>query len=395
MGLWIKIGSRHETDLERGYTHFLEHMLFKGTQKRTSRELAEEIERVGGFMNAATSREYTYFYTIVMKSELSLGLDLLSDMIIHSKLSDDDTKSESSVILEEMKSYEDNPEEFLGDYYYKNIFPDSTIGLDIIGNKESISSATSLKIKKYYEKYYTPGRMILAVVGDFEKEYVLDLVNKYFQDFQKENSPTPAILPVIKSFSNNLEKRKLEQINFILGAEGFSKEIESGVKLNLLNALFGQNTSSRLFQKIREEKGLCYSISTYASSYTDLGIFSISCGTSHDKFLYCVESIMNEVKELKKNGITRKELLDAKANQKGSMAIGYELPENKMIDIAMQEFFYGRYYSFEDRYELIGEVTLDQMNELIQKIFSPSQMHLSAIGNLKQKEFKAINTQIS
>ncbi|MDX1960706.1 MAG: pitrilysin family protein [Leptospiraceae bacterium] len=395
MGVWVRIGSRHETNLERGYTHFLEHMLFKGTSKRTSKQQAEEIERVGGFVNAATSREYTYFYAIVMKEELRLGLDLLSDMIFSPLLSPKDTKSESSVIIEEMKSYEDNPEEYLSDKYMQNILPNSSLGLDIIGNFDSVSNATADSIRSYYEKYYTPDRMIVAVVGDYDEKMVSDLVESYFGSFTRKSTPTPIEVSPIKSFTKHLEKRKLEQINFLLGANGFPKSIENAIYLNLFSTFFAQNTSSRLFQTIREEKGLCYNITCFSSSYTDTGIFSISCGTSKKNFAYALESIIDEIKILlKDDGIKKEELDDAKSNQKGGLSIGFELPENKMIDIAMQEFFYGNYYSYEDRVNLIERSNLERMEEIVKEIFDLDALHLSAIGDIKQAEFKNLETKI-
>jgi predicted Zn-dependent peptidase len=394
VGLWVKIGSRHENDEERGYTHFLEHMVFKGTEKRSSKMIASEIERVGGFMNAATSREYTYFYVTVMKSEVELAIDILSDMVTRPLLSENDIKNESGVVLEEMKGYEDDPEEFLHDFYYKNLMPNSSLGLDIIGNKKSISNINSVKIKKYYNKYYNPANMILSISGDFDANHIFDLSEKYLGDFEREATLIPKEPIVPKNLNKFYEKRKLEQVNFVIGSDGITKELNQNISMSLFNTIFGSSMSSRLFQKIREDKGLCYSINSFSSSYTDCGIFSISCGTSKKNFETSIESILEEIRLILENGITENELKDAKSNQKGSMSISYEQPDNKMTDISIQEIYYNTYYSLEERMKMIDNITLADINHLINYLFSKKVFHISAIGDIKEKAFLKIKNTI-
>ncbi len=394
VGLWVKIGSRHENDEERGYTHFLEHMVFKGTEKRSSKMIASEIERVGGFMNAATSREYTYFYVTVMKSEIELAIDILSDMVTHPLLAEIDIKNESSVVLEEMKGYEDDPEEFLHDFYYKNLMPNSSLGLDIIGNRKSIANITSTKIKQFYNKYYNPSNMILSISGDFDTNYVFDLSEKYLGNFFREGG-----IPLIekikpKNLDKFYEKRKLEQVNFVIGTDGITKDLNQNIRMSLFNIIFGSSMSSRLFQKIREEKGLCYSINSFSSSYSDSGIYTISCGTAKKNFETSIESILEEIRLILDKGITESELKDAKSNQKGSMSISYEQPDNKMTDISIQEIYYGTFYTLEQRMEMIDKINLDDINQLISYLFSKRVFHLSAIGDIKDKVFSKIKNSI-
>lgn len=390
VGLWVKLGSRNESDFERGYTHFLEHMVFKGTEKRTAKQLALEIERVGGFMNAATSREYTYFYIIVSKTELALAIDILTDMVTSALLSPQDIQNEIGVVLEEMKSYEDDPEEFLHDFYYKNFMKNSALGLDIIGTKESVSGITSEKLRAYYESYYIPENTLLSVSCDEESGFVFQLAEKYLGEFKgKGKSPKPDLNPP-KQYGKFLHKRKLEQVNFVLGTDGVPKNIFAGAKISLLNTIFGGSMSSRLFQKVREENGLCYSIQSYSSSYVDSGIYSISCGTSKKNFQSAVEIILKEIQELCKNSISAIELADAKTNQKGTMVISYEQADNKMTDIALQELYYQKYYSIEERMKLIDSISREDIEELIQKLYGHGQLHLSVIGDVKEKKFESI-----
>jgi predicted Zn-dependent peptidase len=394
IGLWVKIGSRHESVEERGYTHFLEHMLFKGTAKRTAKQIAEEIERVGGYLNAATTREYTYFYTTSSKMDLELCLDILSDMVFCSKISKKETELESSVILEEMKGYEDSPEDYVFDYYYRNLFQNNPLGLDIIGNRDSIQSANSEKIKKYYSKYYTPDRMILCIAGDCKESQITTLTQKYFSQFRNKSKLSPKQPKIQYSLEKYLETKKIEQVNLLLGLPGIQKDLEKAIQMSLFNQLFGGGMASRLFQNIREEKGLCYSIYSYSSSYEDSGVFSIYSGCAKEKFLFCVDSIIKEIRKLKKEGISKKELEDAKSNQKGMLAISYEVPESQMLDISLQEIYFQKFYSVKDRMKEIDKVSLDKLNEFVFELLTPEKIHLSVLGNIKQSELKKIDNHI-
>jgi predicted Zn-dependent peptidase len=394
IGLWVDIGSRYETDSERGYTHFLEHMLFKGTEKRTSKQQAEEIERVGGYFNAVTSREYTNFYITAAKDDLKLGLDILSDMVFHPLLRAEDIKSESKVILEELKSYQDSPDEYVYDEYFRNIFTNHSLGMDIIGNKKSIQDVTEKSIREYYQKHYTPDRMILSIAGDFNKEEIFALAENYFSNANGKSLFQPESSKIVKTFDTFFINRKLEQVNFLLGAEGFPRDFKTAVRLGIITGVFGGGMSSRLFQNIREKKGLCYSISAFPSSYFETGIVNISCATSTKTFSESVASIIEEVKILQKDGITQDELDFSKSSQKGSLSIGYEIPEGRMTDIASQELYFGKFYSYKDRLAELYSVQLDEINAMIEKIFSIDKMHLTGIGKISDKEIKALDTSL-
>jgi predicted Zn-dependent peptidase len=393
VGLWVRIGSRHENDQERGYTHFLEHMLFKGTEKRTPKQIAEDIERVGGYLNAATSREYTYFYATLIKEKLELALDVLSDMVFASTISEKEVRNESSVILEELLSYQENPEDYIHDYFYRNFLPNSSLGFDIVGNKDSVSTASSQKVKKYYKKYYVPERMNLVIVGDLEFGKVKSYVEKYFSDFQQKGKTLPMILTPKKSFTSHLERRKIEQTQIILGLEGVKKDLNQAVLMSLFSHILGGGMSSRLFQSIREEKGLCYSISSYSSAYEDTGVFSIYCGTSNSKFLECVQLILKELRRLKQDGFTSQELSDAKSNQIGNLAIACETPDSKMTDIALQEIYFQKFFTIKDRSRAIQNVTLAQLNAFANQILQ-EKVHLSVLGNVSEKSFRSLDLSL-
>jgi predicted Zn-dependent peptidase len=394
VGLWVKMGSRYESDNERGYTHFVEHMLFKGTKKRTAKLQAEQIERVGGYFNAVTSREYTNFFITASKDDLKLSLDILSDMVFDPLLEKKDVQAESKVILEEMKSYMDSPDEFVYDEYFKNIFHGNSLGLDIIGTKESVESATETSLRNFYEKHYKPNRMILSIAGDYSVNEIKDLTNQFFSKkrkssvFELNNSEVP------KKFGTFFSKKKLEQVSFLLGAEGFPRDFKTAVRLGAISGIFGGGISSRLFQKIREEQAYCYSISAFPSNYYGTGIFTISCSTSKSNFKDALKSIIDEIKLLKEKGISEKELEFIKSNQKGSLSIGYENVESRMNDIAYQEIYFGNFYSYADRIKELYSITKKELNQLIDKIYSVEKLHLTGIGDFDPREIKSVNTKL-
>ncbi|MCB1160052.1 MAG: insulinase family protein, partial [Leptospiraceae bacterium] len=376
-------------------THFLEHMLFKGTKKRTAKEQAEEIERVGGYINAVTSREYTYFYVTLIKDRLELGLDILSDMVFQPLLREADIQNESAVIIEEMRGYEDSPDDFVYDFYFRNIFSGDSLGRDILGTRESISSVTEKSLKAFYKKHYTTDRMILSISSSHSEKEIINLAEKYFTEMRQVRSKKKNLpVGVDKSFSTNFTRRKLEQVNFLLGADGFARNLSSIIHLILFATIMGGGMSSRLFQKIREEKGLCYSINCFPSSYSRTGIVSVSCGTSKEKFEYCLESIMNELRLVKAEGFSKSELEDAKSNQIGAMSIGFEAPDQRMTNIALQEIYYNRYFSLKERTDAIKKVKIDDLQETIEKIFSIERLHFSGIGDLSKSTINRIDTSI-
>jgi predicted Zn-dependent peptidase len=272
--------------------------------------------------------------------------------------------------------------------------PKSSLGYDIIGNKKSITNASLEKIKIYYSKYYIPSNFILSISGDFESSFVFDLTEKYLSGFEAQGDIPDIIEKPEKKYDKFLEKRNLEQVSFIIGSDGISKEIHESVKVSLFNIIFGSAMSSRLFQNIREEKGLCYSINSYSSSYSDSGIFSIECSTSKKNFEVACNEIFKEINKVFKDGITKLELKDAKSNQKGSMSISYEQPDNKMTDIAIQEIYYSQYFTIEDRVKLIDRISEEDIQQLIEYLFNREKFHLSAIGNIKEKAFNSIQNSL-
>ncbi|MBM9500201.1 insulinase family protein [Leptospira sp. 201903071] len=394
-GVFVRVGSRHESPKNAGYCHFLEHMLFKDTEKRTAKEQAEDIERVGGFTNAATSREYTYFHVTVAGKHLDLGLELLSEMIYEPLLKQSDIENEAGVILEELQGYEDSPEDYIHDFYYQNFFPKNPLGRDIIGTRESISKVSHKSLLEFYDTNYHTENMFLSISGNFEPEEIFAVAGKHFSKTRKKKQEGNGLILPKKKWGYFPKKKKLEQVYFILGGEGFQREFHNASKASLFTHILGGGTSSRLFQKVREEKGLCYQITAYPSSYADVGINSIVCSTSKDKFITCMETISDELKSILDHGITEKELRDAQTNHEGTLSISYEQTESRMNTIALMELYYGRNYTFEERVKEIYSITLDDLNLFAKSVFGVPKLHLSALGNLGAKEEKAVGKLFS
>lgn len=386
VGVYVRLGSRSESLETAGYCHFLEHMLFKDTKQRTAKQQAEDWERVGAYSNAATSREYTYFHATLAARDLELGLQLLSEMMFSPLLREQDIRTEAEVVLEEMKGYEDSPEDGVHDFYYNNLFPENALGRDIIGTEASIRGVTSSSLRNFYETYYHPGNMTLSLSGDYEPEFVLGLVSKFFS--ATSSSGKTATYETPKKVFGYFHKgnKETEQAYFILGGEGRPRNFKDASRLSLLTHILGGGMSSRLFQKVREEKGLCYHITSYPSSYRDLGITSIVCSSSKERFSESLELILKELKVFVDEGVSDQELKDAQTNHEGSLSIGYEHTESRMNNIAFQELYYGKHHTLEERIREIHSVTKEELNSRIREIFALPSLHLSYLAKMKKQE---------
>ncbi|PJZ66178.1 peptidase M16 [Leptospira wolffii] len=390
VGVYVKLGSRSESEITAGYCHFLEHMLFKDTEQRTAKKQAEDWERVGAYSNAATSREYTYFHATLASKDLELGLELLSQMMFSPLLREQDLRTEAEVVLEEMKGYEDSPEDGVHDFYYQNLFPGNALGRDIIGTETSIRGVTSASLRNFYETYYHPANMILSLSGNFEPEEIFSLVSKYFSASSRSGKIALFETPEKRFGYFHKGNKETEQAYFILGGEGSPRNFQDATRLSLLTHILGGGMSSRLFQKVREERGLCYHITSYPSSYKDTGITSIVCSSSKDRFAESLEVILSELKLFVDEGVGEKELKDAQTNHEGSLSIGYEHTESRMNNIAFQELYYGKYHTLSERIREIHSVTREEINSTIRRIFALPSLHLSFLAKLKVKEEEKI-----
>ncbi len=390
-GLWIKAGSRHENPRQLGYAHFIEHLLFKGTKKYTARDLARIVDRVGGNHNAVTNKEYTYYYINAISDFLETSVELLSEMYYRSLFNKDDIEKEKSIILEEISLYEDTPDEIIHDLFMSAMLSNHPLGKPILGTSESIMDADRKKISDFFYEYYKSENCIFTIAGKFDPEKAKNLLDTYFNKAHN-NKVFSKIHENIKAerVYNNHVDRNLEQIHFCLGTEGLKKGAQDRWALYSLHTVLGGSVSSRLFQNIREKEGLCYSIYSFHSSFSDTGIFGIYCGTSPDKYQRVLKLIIRECKSLIKNKINKHELEDIKTYMKGNLALSLESTEIRMDQLARNEMTYGRTFTFDEISEQIDKVTLDDFERICDKILKGKRFTIVSIGKDKYAYDKEI-----
>lgn len=381
-GLWVKAGSRHELGGQHGYAHFIEHMLFKGTENYSAREIARLVDRVGGQHNAATNREYTCYYINVISDHIELTVEILADMYYRSLFDDAEIGKEKNVILEEIRMYEDTPDELVHDHFIESILSEHPLGHSIIGDVDSIAGVSRKKLIDFFNDYYLNNNCIFVIAGKFDVDEAKRLIDRRFNTGSVKSVTDRSVSDVSKRILRRHMQRDLEQVHFCLGTEGVNKNDDDRWALYALSTLFGGSMSSRLFQNIREKEGLCYSIYSFHSSYVDKGIFGIYCGMSPENFDRVMDLILEECRVLLARGVTETELLDTKTYIKGNIALSMESTEVRMGQLARNEMNYGRCVSFEEIVENIDKITCDDIARITRRIFSGQPLSLVSIGKL-------------
>ncbi len=378
VGIFVPVGSAFESDRERGLAHFIEHMLFKGTKNRTYKDIAADIDKLGGSINAFTSTEYTVFYIRVLSDFLKEGYDVLSDIIKNSLIDENELEKEKSVIIEEINMTYDNPDEAVYEFFMEKAV-DGTYGKSTLGTKEHIKSYKREDLLNFMGKYYRPKNMVVSVVGGNVDSFDFTLNGFFFDKHRKEDGK----LEPVFSFKPGLDNitREIAQTNVIVGCELFNIYDERKYPAFLLNDSFGGTMSSRLFQSIREEKSLCYSIYSSIKLYTKSGLLLISASTSNDKAQKLLDAIKQEFIKLKKNGLTKREFEDAKTHFLGSYALGLESNFSVMLKQGMDTLLYGNYVDENTIMEKIRNVTMDDIQQIIDLI-DLDKFHVTCLGNI-------------
>lgn len=349
IGIWVRAGSANESQEEAGIAHFIEHMLFKGTKTRTARKIAEQFDQIGGDVNAFTSKEMTCFYTTVLSHHASYALTILADMFFHSVFDEREIEKEKSVILDEIASIEDSPEDDADERLWDAMFPDDPIGRPVGGREETIRSFDRTMIQQFMETHYRPDRLVISIAGNYDNRLV-KLIEAHFGSFEQPSLNTPKTIPVTPAFEANrtFKSKEIEQAHLCFGYPGLPATHDRIYELSLLDSMLGGTMSSRLFQEIREEQGLAYSVYTYYSSYSTAGGFVIYCGTSPENLLVANGTIERIIEELLSDGITDQELYSAKEQMKGSFILGLETSEARMHRNGKNELVLGTHKTIED-----------------------------------------------
>ncbi|MBL0941784.1 MAG: insulinase family protein [Alphaproteobacteria bacterium] len=382
LGIWVNIGTRHEKAKINGIAHMLEHMAFKGTKTRKARDIAEQIEAVGGYLNAATSREMTAYYARVLKGDMPLALDILSDILLNSVFDPEELERERAVILQEINQANDTPDDVIFDYFQETAFPNQAMGRPILGSAEIIKKIDRETLLNFMQNHYLASRMVLAATGNVDHDQIVTIAEKCFADL---NSDAPVALePALYKGGDFRNQRDLEQVHMIMGFEGVSMAHKDYYVATLLATLLGGGMSSRLFQEIREKRGLVYSIYAFKSSYTDAGLFAIYAGTGPDQVEELIPIICDEINKVT-DLIEENELQRAKAQLKAGLLMGLESTSNRCEQLAQHMLFYGRPISSTEISERIEAVTVEDLKRIARIIFS-SAPTLTSIGPIQSLE---------
>ena len=380
LGVWINAGSRIEDEEISGVSHFIEHMLFKGTRNRTSKQIDSEIDNLGGQINAFTSKECTCYYVKLLDSHIDIGIDVLSDMILNSKFNEDDLDKERSVIIEELKMYEDSPEDLAYDLLTENIYKNDPLGMNIIGTEESLNRLNREKLLDYFNKYYVPNNSVIAISGNFNFDEIINKIEEKFKVWKKRDVNVDIKKAEFKSCF--LTKNKdIEQVNLAMSLEAVPIESDKEVyALAVINTVFGGSISSRLFQKIREEKGLVYSIYSSQSLYRKCGELGIFASMSNEHLKEVYESIIEEIKIIKKYYLTDQEIKESKEQLKGSYILGLESTSSRMMSIGRALLLNNKVESTDDILKSIDNVDRETVKIVIDKIFNLDKLGVCIVG---------------
>jgi predicted Zn-dependent peptidase len=388
LGVWVKVGARNETADKNGISHFLEHMFFKGTKKRTATDISIDIDSLGGDLNAFTSRENTAFYIKVLDEYVDKGTELLTDIFLHSTFDAEEIEKEKGVIKEEIKMVEDTPDDYIHDLFSRTVWGDLGLGQPVLGKRETIKSFTRDDVMAHVRKYYGTADTVISCAGNFEPDHIMQLLNQKLGSLRRGSEPETFSPP---SFNNSIAifPKELSEAHICLGVEGIPYASSERYALAVLNAILGASVSSRLFQEIREKKGYAYSIYSFASSYMDTGFWAVYAGTGKKKATMVTELILKEMKGLR-DTITEEEFKRAKDQMKGNLVLGLESTSSRMQSIARQEIYYGRHFTQNEIMKAIEDVTISHVKDLAHRLVNLGKMSLAVLGPIKGEDFKGI-----
>lgn len=382
IGIWMKTGSRDEALEINGISHFTEHMVFKGTKSRSARDIARQVDSIGGNMDAFTGKETICFNIKVLDEHIPIAIDILSDLVLNPVFAPNDINREKGVILEEIKMDEDNPDYLVHEIFTQSFWKDHPLGKPILGTKDTVRSFEQQKVFDFYRQRFAPNNMIISAAGNLNHSEFVGLIKERFAGLDRVPNgfhlPAPAVTPRIVTRN----KKSLEQVQLCLGVQSHPISDEKRYVSYVLNTMLGGGMSSRLFQKIREDQGLVYSIYSDLNPYRDTGCLAVYAGTSLESTRKVVDSVMAEFRELKSEAIPADELRRAKDQLKGSLMLSLESSTSRMSNLARQEMYFERFFSLDETIEQIESVTGDEVCEMANTLFHPDKVAITVLGNL-------------
>ena len=391
IGVWTNVGSRDEGGGEEGLSHFIEHMMFKGTRRRTAMQISNEIDALGGEMNAFTTHEATAFYVKVLDQQVGWALDLLADLFHHSRFNSKEIEKEKDVILEEIRTVKDDPEDFVHELHAKHILGSHPLGRSILGDPRTMQQLKRQDLLNYIQTHYHPEKTIVTVAGNFNVQDLTTRLNSHFGTWNRKipMKAGPSLSPWPKKTHGGrfVHVKKLEQAHVCLGFKGLPIGHPDRYAANVLNTLWGGGVSSRLFQEVREKRGLAYTIFSHLSSFSDGGTLTVYAATRPTEVKSVVQVVCKEIQKLERRGIAPGELERTKNQLKGNLMLGLEGTYGRMNKLAKDELFQGRYVSLQEMLKEIDQICLDQVHGLSKQLLDLNNLAVTALGPISRETF--------
>jgi predicted Zn-dependent peptidase len=379
LGVWLTRGSRHETVDRSGIAHFVEHMLFKGTGTRTAEDIAQAIDSIGGQLDAFTAKEYASYYIKVLDEHLPLAVDLLSDIVMNPNFAVDDLDKEKKVILEEIKMVEDTPDDLVHELFTQHFWEGHALGRPILGSKESVESFTAGILRDYFRTSYVAPNLIVSAAGNVEHASVRDLIARAFEKLPSTRAPfqdeTPRVIPQVV-----IRSKELEQSHVVLGTGSYPQNHEDRYVSYIMNTVLGGSMSSRLFQNVREKRGLAYAVFSGLSAYRDAGNITIYAGCANEAVPEVIDLCVEELKGMKQSPMPDAELRRAKDHLKGSLMLSLENTASRMSHLARQEIYFERHFSLDETLAGVERVTPEDVARVAADLFSNGSLAATVVG---------------
>jgi len=381
IGVWVESGSRFEAAPQNGLSHFLEHLFFKGTERRSAAELAEAIDAVGGVLNADTDREHTCYYAKVLGEHAPLAIDLLSDIFLASQFAPEEIAREKDVVLEEIAQIEDTPDDLINDLFHQAYWPEHALGRPVCGTRDTVTGFDRDACRAWIANRYRPDRIVIAAAGDVRHAELVEEIGARFGHLAGSAPLHDGVVPVLRP-GVTVHRRRLEQVQLCLGTAGVSVTDRERDVAVVLNSALGDSPSSRLFQEIRERRGRAYSIDSFLCSYRDTGYLGVAAGTRPQWVAEVVELVVAELQRIRREGVSVPELIRAKGKLKGTLLLGLETSDQRMERLALNEMYFGRQVEADELARRLEAVTNDEIVALATRLFTPDSCALVLLGNV-------------
>lgn len=385
VGFWVGVGSRDEAADENGMSHFIEHLLFKGTKSRSAKDISETFDTLGAELNAFTTKEFTCYYTRLLDDHLPIGIEVMTDMLQNSSFKQEHIDFERQVVLEEIAMYEDTPDEQIHDMFTSALWQDHPLGRQVIGTGDTVRGFDQAKTTGFFKSHYTPGHTVIAAAGNLDHDSFVELIKKFYDPPVASRPEKIETKPSVNS-ALRIARKKTEQVHLCYGTEALNARHPDRFALSVLENILGGGMSSRLFQRVREERGLAYSVYSYHSLYKDSGSLAVYVGTRPANVNEVLSIIDDEMEKLKREGIDDDEFARAREHLKGQLVLGLESTRNRMTRLGRSELTHGEILSVDELVDRVNEVTKEQIKELANKLFVKERMVLTIIGPIKEKD---------